>query len=112
MHGFWMYILRCSDGTLYVGHTDDLERRMAQHDTGALGGYTALRRPVALVFCEEFPSREEALTRERQVKNWSRAKKEALVTRDWNSLSRLARGPDKLPRVSAAPRLRLRLRSG
>ena len=112
MLGFWMYILRCSDGTLYVGHTDDLERRMAQHDTGALGGYTALRRPMALVFCEEFPSREEALTRERQVKNWSRAKKEALVARDWGSLSRLARGPDKPPSDRAAPRLRLRLRSG
>ena len=109
---FWMYNLRCSDRTLYVGHTDDLERRMAQHDTGELGGYTALRKPVALVFCEEFPSREEALTRERQVKNWSRAKKEALVARDWSSLSRLPRRPDKSPGESARPRLRLRLRSG
>jgi predicted GIY-YIG superfamily endonuclease len=92
---FWMYILRCCDGTLYVGHTDDLERRIAQHESGELGGYTALRRPVTLVFCQPFPSREEALARERQVKNWSGGKKEALVARDWNSLSRLARGPDR-----------------
>ena len=107
MLDFWVYILRCSDGTLYVGHTDDLERRIAQHESGDLGGYTALRKPVTLVFCQAFPSREEALSRERQVKNWSRGKKEALVARDWSSLSRLARGPDKGP-----PRLRLRLRSG
>ena len=102
MPSFWMYILRCSDGTLYVGQTDDLERRMAQHDTFALGGYTALRRPVTLVLCEEFPSREDALTRERQVKKWSRAKKEALLERDWSALSRLARGPDK--HGASAPR--------
>ncbi len=105
-----MYILRCSDGTLYVGHTDDLERRVAQHESGELGGYTALRKPVALVFSEEFPSRDDALTRERQVKNWSRAKKEALVAGDWRSLSRLARGPDKSPAENAAPSMRRPLR--
>jgi len=97
-----MYVLRCADQTLYVGHTDDLDRRMAQHGSGELGGYTALRRPVTLVFCEEFPSRDEALARERQVKKWSRAKKEALIARDWSSLSRLARGPDKTPGKSGA----------
>jgi predicted GIY-YIG superfamily endonuclease len=95
---FWMYILRCGDGTLYVGQTDDLESRLAQHASGELGGYTALRRPVELVFCQPFPSRDEALARERQVKNWSREKKEALVAQAWRCLSRLARGPDKLHR--------------
>jgi putative endonuclease len=89
---FWMYILRCSDGALYVGQTDDLEMRMAQHATGALGGYTSERLPVELVFFEEFSSRDEALNRERQVKNWGRSKKEALIARNWSRVSLLARG--------------------
>ena len=46
---FWTYILRCSDGSYYVGHTDDIDYRMAQHEKGALGGYTAKRRPVDTV---------------------------------------------------------------
>ncbi len=96
MQDFWVYILRCADGTLYVGHTDDLELRMAQHSTGELGGYTSKRRPVTLVFSQPFPSRDEALARERQVKNWSRAKKEALIADEWELLARLARGRDGL----------------
>ncbi len=98
MLSFWLYILRCSDQSLYVGHTDDLERRLAQHQSGELGGHTALRRPVTLVYCQEFPTREEALARERQVKNWSRAKKQALIESDWERLNRLARGPDWVTR--------------
>ena len=89
---FWVYILRCGDGSFYVGHTDDLERRVAEHHAGTRGGYTAGRHPVVLVFAAEMPSRDEALAREKQVKNWSRAKKEALVASDWPRLSQLARG--------------------
>ena len=92
---FWVYLLRCADDSLYVGHTDDLERRICEHGAGALGGYTAARRPVTLVYAQEFPTRDEALCRERQVKNWSHAKKEALVRRDWEELSRLSRGRDR-----------------
>ena len=91
---FWFYMLKCADGSYYVGDTDDLERRLAEHHSGALGGYTSTRRPVALAFAEEFPTRDEAICRERQVKNWSRAKKEALAARNWSQLSRLARGRD------------------
>ena len=94
---FWIYILRCSDGTYYTGHTDDLERRIAQHQMGALPGYTHDRRPVELVFSETFTDRIDALERERQVKDWSRKKKEALIRGDWNAVSDAARSR---PRVS------------
>ncbi len=95
MKPFFVYMLRCSNGSYYVGHTDDLERRIAQHADGTLGGYTCSRRPVKLVWCAEFDSRDEALQRELQVKPWSRAKKEALISSDWQALKRLARGPDR-----------------
>jgi len=68
--GFWMYILQCSDGSYYTGHTDDIEKRMAQHHTNDIPGYTSRRQPVHLVFLEEFMTREEALARERQLKGW------------------------------------------
>lgn len=91
MRPFYLYILRCRDDSFYVGHTDDLERRMAEHDTGACGGYTARRRPVELVFVDEFQTRDEAKERERQVKGWSRAKKMALIRDDWGEVIRLAK---------------------
>jgi len=89
---FYAYLLRCSDGSYYAGHTDDLEHRMSQHASGACGGYTAKRRPVDLVWSEDFPSREDAFWVERQIKGWSRAKKEALIAGDWDLISRLSRG--------------------
>jgi len=79
---FWVYILRCADSSYYTGHTDNLEERRAKHEAGEIEGYTSTRRPVRIVFSEEFPTREEALTCERQVKGWSRRKKEALMRRD------------------------------
>jgi predicted GIY-YIG superfamily endonuclease len=88
---FYLYILRCSDGSYYVGHTDDLEIRVAAHNRGEIEGYTRGRRPVRLVFADEFSSREDALTRERQIKGWSRAKKEALVKGRWACLEWLSR---------------------
>ncbi|ABC84031.1 GIY-YIG nuclease family protein [Anaeromyxobacter dehalogenans] len=103
---FFVYMLRCSDGSYYVGHTDDLETRVVQHQHGALGGYTATRRPVALVWSAEFASRDQAFLRELQLKRWSRAKKEALIRDDWSEIGRLGRGPDRSERVPAVPRLR------
>jgi len=88
--GFWTYILRCADGCYYTGHTDDLEVRLAAHQDGTYGGYTRRRRPVVLVFWEEFPTRDEAFTAERQIKGWSRAKKEALIAGDWALISQLS----------------------
>jgi predicted GIY-YIG superfamily endonuclease len=103
MKPFFVYMLRCSDGSYYVGHTDDLERRMEQHAEGTLGGYTSSRRPVELVWCSELDSRDEALRRELQVKPWSRAKKEALIASDWQQLKCLARGRDRGPSTSREP---------
>ncbi|MFN3230733.1 MAG: GIY-YIG nuclease family protein [Alphaproteobacteria bacterium] len=90
---FWVYILRCADSSYYTGHTDDLEKRIGLHQSGGLEGYTSKRLPVSLVFTQEFASRYEALTAERQIKGWSRAKKEALMANDWDLLSALSKGP-------------------
>ena len=87
---FWVYILRCADGSYYAGHTDNLEKRIAQHETGEMECYTTTRRPVKLIFSEEFSSREDVLARERQIKGWSRKKKEALMKGDWIEVKRLA----------------------
>ncbi len=94
---FYVYILRCADGSYYTGHTDDLESRLAAHKRGEIEGYTQTRRPIHLVFIEEAPSRQEALSRERQIKGWSRAKKEALIKGDWNRLERLSRAHGSTP---------------
>ncbi len=87
---FSAYILRCSDGSYYTGHTDNLELRMAQHSTGDITGYTATRQPVELMWAEHFPSRGEALAAELQIKGWSRGKKEALIRGDWPAIRRLS----------------------
>jgi putative endonuclease len=89
---FWVYIFRCSDGSYYTGHTDNLEKRTAEHKAGEIPGYTSARRPVELVFQEVFQSREEALTAELQIKGWSRKKKEAMIRGDWDEVRRLASG--------------------
>lgn len=89
---FWVYMLRCVDQSFYVGHTDDLERRVAQHHEGVIVGYTHTRRPLQLVWQQDFTTREEALSAERQVKGWSRTKKQALAAGDWKEIRRLAWG--------------------
>ena len=76
---FYAYILRCPDDSYYTGHTEDLESRLAAHDAGHVGGYTKPRRPVRLVYRQDFPTHAEALAGERQIKGWSRDKKEALI---------------------------------
>ena len=88
---FWVYILLCADRSYYTGHTDNLEVRLAKHRAGEIPGYTQTRRPVELVFTEEFSSRTDAFFRERQIKGWSRRKKEALIRGDWVEISRLGR---------------------
>lgn len=69
---FYTYIVRCIDASYYVGHTDDLEKRISDHNSGGLSAYTRKRRPVKLVWAEESQTREEALARERQLQGWSR----------------------------------------
>ena len=97
---FWLYVLRCGDGSYYTGHTDDLEHRLQQHHAGVLGGYTASRKPLSLVYSCEFVSREEALAAEQQIKGWSRKKKEAMMRGDWTAVNRLSRGKHRHERSS------------
>jgi predicted GIY-YIG superfamily endonuclease len=97
---FWTYILKCSDGRFYTGHTDDLERRIGEHQAGGCCGFTSRRRPVTLVWSQDFPTRIEALEAERRIKPWSRAKKEALIRQDWKALSYYARPPKERPSTS------------
>jgi len=82
----WAYMLRCADGSYYVGHTDDLSARIAAHQSGLIEGYTRKRRPVAMVWSQDFPERDQAFRAERQIKGWSRAKKEALIRGDWDAI--------------------------
>ncbi|MDR1464734.1 MAG: GIY-YIG nuclease family protein [Oscillospiraceae bacterium] len=73
------YILRCADGTLYTGWTNDLERRLRAHNSGTGGKYTRARQPVALVYSEAFDTKQEAQRREYALKQMSRQEKERLV---------------------------------
>ena len=89
--GFYVYIVKCADGSYYTGHTDQIEARIASHQSGQIRGYMYERRPVELAFAEEVGSRDEAFRRERQIKGWSRSKKEAMMANDWNRLILLSR---------------------
>ncbi len=87
---FYACLLRCNDGSYYAGHTDDIYKRLELHQSGILRGYTHSRRPVELVWCEAFESRDEAFAAEWRIKGWSRAKKEALIAGDWERIVQLA----------------------
>ena len=88
----WVYILRCSDGSYYVGSTLDLERRLWQHNEGLGASYTKRRRPVVLVWSAEYYNVAEAFAVEKQVQNWSRAKRQALIDGRLDDLPLLSRG--------------------
>ncbi|NUN48409.1 MAG: GIY-YIG nuclease family protein [Candidatus Brocadiae bacterium] len=88
---FTVYILRCADGSLYIGRTPSLQARLARHAQGQGCQYTAHRLPVTLVWQEHHASWETAFAREAQLKRWSRAKKEALVRGDIPTLKQLSR---------------------
>jgi putative endonuclease len=92
MSGAYLYILRCADGSYYVGTTrKSVEERIAEHNAGLHGGYTVTRRPLTLVFAQHFDVITDAIAAERQIKGWSRAKKEALIKGEWNRLPELAK---------------------
>ncbi|HUL07942.1 MAG TPA: GIY-YIG nuclease family protein [Candidatus Acidoferrum sp.] len=98
----FVYVLRCRDGSYYVGSArgdwNALERRVNEHNAGTYGGYTSSRRPLELVFNQEFQRITDAIAAERQIKGWSRAKKEALIRGDWAAVSQLARNHTQHPR--------------
>jgi putative endonuclease len=87
----WVYILRCSDNSFYVGSTRSLEHRVWQHSTGAGSRYTSTRIPVTLVFAQEYDNIGDAYAREKQIQGWSRAKRQALIDGDFNALPALSR---------------------
>lgn len=87
----YMYILRCSDNSYYVGSTTDLERRINQHNYGEGAEYTKHRLPVELVYFEECLNIEDAFLREKQVQGWSRKKREALISNQYEKLHELSK---------------------
>ncbi|TNE60101.1 MAG: GIY-YIG nuclease family protein [Alphaproteobacteria bacterium] len=89
----FVYILRCSDGHYYVGSSrgTSVERRVQEHNSGLIKGYTAARLPVELVYSQDFQFVTDAIAAERQLKGWSRKKKEALIAGDWNLISALSK---------------------
>jgi putative endonuclease len=92
---FWTYILACADGRYYTGHTDNFERRMAEHQNGHIQGFTRSRLPVKLMWPQNFATRYEALDAELKIKKWSKAKKEALFNGDWDALSFYSKPPSE-----------------
>src|SRR5450759_779260 len=91
MHRSWVYIVECSDKSFYIGSTTDLNQRLIDYNTGRYRGYTSSRIPVKLLWSLEFSYIRDAFTFERQIKVWSRAKKEALMRGDFDLLHLLSR---------------------
>ena len=89
--GVHVYMLRCSDGSYYIGCANDLQRRIGEHETGHYKGYTASRLPVHLEWSGHFECATDAIAVERQLKGWSRAKKEALMRGEWTTVALLAK---------------------
>ena len=93
---YYVYIIECSDSILYTGFTANLERRLRWHNEGYFPKvYTALRRPVKLIWSKAFVNRNEALKYERQIKGWTRRKKVALIENDFEALVKFSRNAYK-----------------
>jgi putative endonuclease len=92
MKQYYVYILLCKDGSYYTGITNDIDRRLAEHERGeSKVAYTFKRRPLKLVFYEHFSDVIQAIAFEKQVKDWRREKKEALIRGDWHLLPELSK---------------------
>jgi len=91
MKRYYVYILKCSDNSYYTGVTNDVERRLNEHNFGLnKESYTYNKRPLELVFCTEFNDINQAIAFEKQVKGWSRKKKEAIINDKWEDLKNLS----------------------
>lgn len=90
-----VYMLRCGDGSYYVGSTRNLDVRMEQHGSGRGSVYTSTRLPVELVFAEEYDRVDEAYAREKQIQGWSRAKREALIRGNFTGLPMLSHAEEQ-----------------
>lgn len=91
MKQYWVYILKCSDNSYYTGCTNELQKRISEHKNRVYSNYTAVRLPIELVYSQEFSDIHDAINAERQIKNWSRKKKEALINSDFDLLRELAK---------------------
>lgn len=94
----YCYILECADGSYYTGSTKYLEKRLQQHQNGAGANHTKKRLPVKLVYVELFDRIDKAFYREKQIQGWSRAKKEALINGEFNTLPELSIAYRDLPK--------------
>jgi putative endonuclease len=91
MNTYYVYILRCFDGTFYVGVTNDIDRRFAEHQDGLdTHCYTYMRRPLRIEHVSEFQWVEEAIAFEKRLKGWSHRKKRAFLEKKWEDLKRYA----------------------
>jgi len=91
---WYVYILECKDGALYTGLTDNVERRFHEHTSGKGGIYTERNKPNELLYYEAFNNRVNAENRERQIKHWTKAKKKAPMSKDFNKLRQLSISKD------------------
>ncbi|HEY3376051.1 MAG TPA: GIY-YIG nuclease family protein [Armatimonadota bacterium] len=88
---YYVYIVRCNDGTYYVGSAHHVAERLSRHNAGRAATYTAMRRPVTLIYAEEHPDQLTAIRREKQLKGWSHQKRDALVHGDMATLRQLSK---------------------
>lgn len=88
---YYFYIVRCSDNSLYCGQTNNLQRRIQEHnfDKNKSAKYLRAKKPVKLIYFEEYSTLQEAMKREWQIKKWTKAKKEALIKKKFELLKKL-----------------------
>lgn len=99
MKYYYVYILKCNDESYYTGVTNNIEKRLAEHNSdNSTTSYTCKRRPVELVYCQEFNDVKQAIELEKQIKGWSHRKKEALINDDWEKLKFYSRNYTDLKR--------------
>jgi putative endonuclease len=96
-HNYYVYIVQCNDGSYYTGVTNNIERRVGEHNEGHVTtSYTYKRRPVVLKYSQRFHEIKNAITFEKQIKGWGRKKKEALFIEDWAEIKRLAKSASSI----------------
>ncbi len=101
MKNYFVYILECSDKSYYTGVTNNVEKRLAEHRSGSIQGYASNRLPIMLVYTTSFYDINDAIRFEKQIKGWSRKKKEALMRGDFDALVLLSKSKTKNNNVIA-----------
>ena len=91
MEYFYVYIIKCCDGSYYTDHTDNIKKRIYEHKNQKYDNYTASWLPLKVVYVQTFSSRNDAFFAERRIKGWTRKKKEALILKKWNDLKKYAK---------------------